>query len=259
MLNKSLHLTTWRNSHHVPLVLRQNWRCTRIPRQCLVFGRGTFSVVTSTPRMSFGVSHCLNTVFKDHYTPWSALLGLPSSNMTSLDHSGSRKTMSSLWRSTPSDISRCFVNSGQHLVDEEGSSGSTSGSGRMVPPLTFQTYHWHGYSSVSLTDWLASGVTRNGRAFTVLEPPDFYLWRCLKDKVYVNNSQAIPDLNAAITAIEREECVRGSVKQSMPVTAGSSFWSSVKQTFERRTGLEPPSCLLQYIDFTECIWIFMPI
>ena len=63
----------------------------------------------------------------------------------------------------PSDMSRCLASSGQHLVDGEGSSGSSTGSSKMVPPTTPQTNHWHGYSSVSLTDWSAAGVTRSGR------------------------------------------------------------------------------------------------
>jgi len=33
---------------------------------------------------------------------------------------------------------------------------------RMVPPPTPQTNHWHGYSSVFLTDLSAAGVTRSG-------------------------------------------------------------------------------------------------
>ena len=45
-----------------------------------------------------------------------------------------------------------------------------------------------------------------------LNPLDFYLWGYLKDKVYVNNPQAISDqkaaLTAAIRAIPREECLR---------------------------------------------------
>ena len=45
-----------------------------------------------------------------------------------------------------------------------------------------------------------------------LNPPDFYLWGYLKDRVYGNNPQTIPDLKAAITAarrvILREECGR---------------------------------------------------
>ena len=45
-----------------------------------------------------------------------------------------------------------------------------------------------------------------------LNPADFYLWRYLKDRVYANNPQSIPDLKAAITAviraIPREECGR---------------------------------------------------
>ena len=40
--------------------------------------------------------------------------------------------------------------------------GVVSGSTRMVPPTTPQTNHWHGYSSVSLTDRSAAGVTRSG-------------------------------------------------------------------------------------------------
>jgi len=54
---------------------------------------------------SSGVAHTLITV---HYTLWSALPGLPSPNMTSLDHSGSRTTTSGLWQSTPSDISSAW-------------------------------------------------------------------------------------------------------------------------------------------------------
>ena len=129
-----------------------------------------------------------------------------------LDHFGSRTTTSGLWQSTPRDMSRCLASSGQHLVDGEGSSGSSSGSSRMMrcwlPPPTPQTNHWHGYSSVSLTDWSAAVVA----AFTGLEPPHFYMWGYLKDRVYGNNPQTIPDLKAEITAatraIQREECGR---------------------------------------------------
>ena len=55
---------------------------------------------------------------------------------------------------------QCFV---QHLVDGKRSSGSSSSSSRMVPPPTPQTNHWHGYSSISLTNWSATGVTHSGR------------------------------------------------------------------------------------------------
>ena len=83
---------------------------------------------------SAGVAHPLSIVCKGHYTLWSALPGLPSPNTASLDHSGSRTTTSGLWQSTPSDMSRCLASSGQHLLDGEGSSGSSSGSSRIVPP-----------------------------------------------------------------------------------------------------------------------------
>ena len=45
-----------------------------------------------------------------------------------------------------------------------------------------------------------------------LNTPDFYLWGYVKDRVYANNPQAIPDMKAGITAatraIPREECGR---------------------------------------------------
>ena len=123
-----------------------------------------------------------------------------------------RTTRSGLWQSTPSDMSRCLASSGQHLVDGEGSSGSFSGSSRMVPPphlkqiigMATAAFPWP-------TDqpqvWPAMVA-----AFTGLEPPDFYLWGYLKDRVYGNNPQTIPDVKAAITAairaILREECGR---------------------------------------------------
>jgi len=45
-----------------------------------------------------------------------------------------------------------------------------------------------------------------------LNPPDFYMWGYLKDRVYGNKPQTIPNLKAAttaaISAIPREECGR---------------------------------------------------
>jgi hypothetical protein len=45
-----------------------------------------------------------------------------------------------------------------------------------------------------------------------LNPPDFYLWGFLKDNVYRNNPQTIPELKEAITqeinAITKEECIK---------------------------------------------------
>ena len=41
-----------------------------------------------------------------------------------------------------------------------------------------------------------------------LNSPDFYMWGYLKDRVYGNNPQTIPDLKAAIRATPREECGR---------------------------------------------------
>ena len=170
--------------------------------------------VTWTPRAtSSGVAHPLSTVCKCHYTLWSALPGLPSPNMASLEHSGSRTTTRGVRQSTPSNMSRCLVSFGQHLVNREWSSGSSSGSSRIVPPPTPQTNHWHGYSSVSPTKWSAAGVTRSGRSIhRTWTLSDFYMWGYLKDRVYGNNPQTIPDLKAAITAAiranPREKCGR---------------------------------------------------
>jgi len=124
---------------------------------------------------SSGVAHPLSTVCKGHYTLWSALPGLPSPNMASLDHSGSRTTTRGLWQSTSSDMFRCLTSSGQHLVDGEGSSGSSSGSSRMVPAPTPQKNHWHGYSSVSLTYWSAADVTRSGRCIHRTWTPQIFI------------------------------------------------------------------------------------
>jgi len=90
-----------------------------------------------------------------------------------IGHSGSRTTTSGLWQSTPSDMSRWLASSGQHLVDGEGSSRSSSGSSRMVSLPTPQTNHWHGDSSVSLTDWSAAGVTRSDRRIRRTWTPRF--------------------------------------------------------------------------------------
>ena len=45
-----------------------------------------------------------------------------------------------------------------------------------------------------------------------LNPPDFFLWGYLKDNIYENNPQTIPELKRAITTkirvIAVDECVR---------------------------------------------------
>jgi len=67
-------------------------------------------------------------------------------------------------------------------------------------------------------------------AFTGLEPPDFYLWGYLKDRVHGNNPQTIPDLKGAITAavraIPREECgrvIENFARRIQMCSAGSTF------------------------------------
>ena len=133
--------------------------------------------VTSTLRTtSIGVAHLLSIICKGHYTLWSALPGSPSPRKASLDHSGLRMTTSSLWQSTPSGISKCLINFGGHLVNKEGSSGTSSGSNRKVhwcyPPHSKQiigvaaaAFRWPTGQSQLWPGLVA--------AFTGLEPPRF--------------------------------------------------------------------------------------
>ena len=157
----------WQKSIHAAQLTMSGFR-TRHVFCCQV----TWTLRTT----SYGISHPLNIACKGHYTLWSALPGLLSPNMASLDHSGSRTTASGLWQSTPSDMSRCLASSGQHLVDGEGSSESSSGSSRMVPPPTPQTNHWHGCSRVSLTDpFSAASVTRSARRIQRTGTPQIFI------------------------------------------------------------------------------------
>ena len=197
-----------------------------------------YQVTWTLRTTSSGVAHPLSTVCKGHYTLWSALPGVPSPNMASLDHSGSWTTTSGLWQLTPSDMSRCLASSGQHLVDGEGSSGSSSGSSRMVPP----------HSSNESLAWLQQRfpdrlISRRGDPqwsphSTDLKPPDFYL----RDTLRTGYPQTISDLKAAITAairaIPREGCGRFIENftrriQMCPQRRGAHlehiFWAPVKQ------------------------------
>ena len=146
-LNKSLHLTTsgseWScaSGFATRLTLCQTYLTMSGFRPRHIF----CCQVTRTLRTtSSGVAHPLSTVCKGHYTLWSAPPGLPFPNMASLDHSGSRTTTSSLWESTPSDMSRCLASSGQHLVDGEGLQGP--------PVVPAGWYHTH--SSNESLAWL---------------------------------------------------------------------------------------------------------
>jgi len=198
--------------------------------------------VTWTLRTSSGVAHPLSTVCKGHCTLWSALPGLPSPNMASLDHSSSRTTTSGLWQSKRSDVSRCLASCGQHLVDGEGSSGSSSGSSRMVPPPTPQTNHAMATAAFPWPTDQPQVWPAVVAAFTGLEPPDFYLRGYLKYRVYGNNPQTIPELKAAITAeiraLQREECGRvienfarriQMFLQRRGANLEHIFWAPVKQ------------------------------
>ena len=83
-----------------------------------------------------------------------------------------RTTTSGLWQS-PSDMSTCLASSGQHLVDGEGSVRVLQWLHQDGATPTPQTNHWHGYTSVSLTDWSAEVWPVLVTAFTRLEHSRF--------------------------------------------------------------------------------------
>ena len=103
-----------------------------------------------------------------------------------------------------------------------------------------------------------------------LNPPDFYMWEYLKDRVYGNNSQTIPDLKAEITAairaIPREECGRlienfaRRIQMCLQRRGGHLehiFWAPVKQkVFVVRTWNFGDVC---YTGLTWCSWSFVSI
>ena len=71
-----------------------------------------------------------------------------------------------------------------------------------------------------------------------LNPPDFYLWVYLKDRVYGNNPQTIPDLKAAIRAREESQGrSAGGSSRTLPAgskcacSAGELIWGTF---FERQ-------------------------
>ena len=76
-----------------------------------------------------------------------------------------------------------------------------------------------------------------------LNPPDFYLWGYLKDRVFGSNPQTIPDLKAAITAaikaIPREECGRVienfARRSKCSCSAGELIWSTFSSTSETKS------------------------
>ena len=90
-----------------------------------------------------------------------------------------------------------------------------------------------------------------------LNPPDFYMWGYLKDRVYGNNPQTIADMKAAIRAIPREECGRvienfarriQMCLQHRGAHLEHIFWAPVKQSFCCSTDFKLWRCLLHRLD-----------
>ena len=143
------------------------------PRSSIAIQRTVRMSWISRETTSSGVAHSLSTVCKGHCTLWSALPWLPSPNMASLDHSGSRTTTSDLWQSTPRDMSRCLASSGQHLVDAERSSGSSSGSSRWCHPPLLKRIIGMATAAFSCPNDQQQVWPAVVAAFTGLEPPRF--------------------------------------------------------------------------------------
>ena len=99
-----------------------------------------------------------------------------------------------------------------------------------------------------------------------LNPLDFYLWGYLKDRVYGNNPQTIPDLKAAIRVIPREECRRvienfahwiQMCLQHQGAYVEHIFWAPVKQrVFVVQTWNFGDVC---YTGLTWCSWSYVSI
>ena len=151
-------------------------------------------------------------------------------------------------------MSRCLASSGQHLVDGERSSGSSQWFQQDGATPTPQKNHWHGYSSCFPDRLISRRCDPQWSPYSPdLNPPDFYLWGYLKDRVYANNPQSIPDLKAAIRAIPREECGRVIENfarriQVLPAAPRSSFRAHFLSASETKrfcsTDLKFSSCLL---------------
>ena len=158
-------------------------------------------------------------------------------------------------------MSRCLTSSGQHLVDGEGSSVSSSGSSRMVPPLTPQANHWHGYSSVSLTDWSAAGVTRSGRRIHWTWTPQIFIYGdtsrtgCMATTPDYplpegsNHSSNKSDPKGGMREGHREVC---PPDPNVPAAPGSSFGAHFLSASETKsfcsTDLKLCRCLLHRLD-----------
>ena len=71
---------------------------------------------------------------------------------------------------------------------------------------------WVTRSTLSPKTGQSTPRSREFPLFTRLDPPDFFLWGYLKDCVYQNNPNTIPELKQAITqnirAITKQECIR---------------------------------------------------
>ena len=175
-LNKSLHLTTrgsewsYASGFTTRLTLCQTFLTMSGFRTKHIF---CCQVTWTLRTTSSGVAHPLSTVCKGHYTLWSALPGLPSPNMTSLDHSGfeddNKRSVTINTERYVQVLNKFWTALGRW----RGSSGSTSGSSRMVPPPTLEMNHWLGYKAFP---WLTNQPQvwpAVVAAFTGLEPPRF--------------------------------------------------------------------------------------
>ena len=139
--------------------------------------------------------------------PKNAMPSLPCLSMASLDHTSSRMQMRGSRQSTPSAYLVVIKKFGAALGRHRGVTWDK------------QWYQQDGATSQTSNDSLTNRFPNRliSRRCAVewapdspdLKPPDFYLWWFLKDNVYKNSLQTIPELTkVTIRGISQQECVR---------------------------------------------------
>jgi len=193
------------------VVLRRDWRCARLSWQCLVFGQGTFSVVRS--------HEYKNNIFWGSTPPEHCLQRpLHSVKCTTRVAISKHGIIGPFWFEDNKE--RSVTINTERYVQVLGKFWTALGWRRGVVRV-LQCFQQDGATPRTSNESLAWLQQRFPDRLIShrcdpqwsphspdLNPPDFYMWEYLKDRVYGNNLQTIPDLKAAIRAIPREECGR---------------------------------------------------
>ena len=108
------------------------------------------------------------------------------------------------WRSIKSVILLFLASSGGHFVPTVGCSKRNNG---YIQLTSLRSSRWIVALQVDRSAHLA--FQNSHRIHQYLNPPNFYLWVFLKDRVYQNNPQRIAELKDAIT-----QKIRGLAKKT---------------------------------------------